>query len=82
MRAVPGGVPRPPYVGEMGPEHYDGSHVQSDEIIEAMRVAGRVAADSILVAAAMPSGPSMLTDPAWSDGSRPAFQQASPPLRR
>ena len=37
---------------------------------------------SILVAAAMPSGPSMLTDPAWSDGSRPAFQQASPPLRR
>mgnify|MGYP003583781281 CR=1 FL=1 len=52
MRAVPAGVPRPPYVGEMGPEHYDGSHVQSDEIIEAMRVAGRVAADSILVAAA------------------------------
>lgn len=52
MRAVPAGVPRPPYVGEMGPEHYDGSHVQSDEIIAAMRVAGRVAADSILVAAA------------------------------
>ena len=35
---------------------------------------------SILVAAAMPSGPSMLTDRAWSD-QRPGFQQASPPDR-
>ena len=36
---------------------------------------------SILVAAAMPSGPSMLTDRAWGDNSRSAFQQASPPDR-
>lgn len=36
----------------MGPEIYEGSHVQSAEVIEAMRLAGRIAADSILVAAA------------------------------
>lgn len=36
----------------MGPEHYDGSDVQTPEVIEAMRVAGRLAANSILVAAA------------------------------
>lgn len=35
---------------------------------------------SILVAAAMPSGPSMLSDRAWSD-QRPALQQASAPDR-
>lgn len=52
MRPVPASVPRPPYVGELGAEHYDGSHVQPTEVIEAMREAGRIAADSILVAAA------------------------------
>ncbi len=52
LRPVPADVPRPSYVGDMGPEIYDGSHVQSDEVIEAMRLAGRIAADSILVAAA------------------------------
>jgi len=35
---------------------------------------------SVLVAAAMPSGPSMLSDRTWSD-QRPAFQQATPPDR-
>lgn len=52
LRPVPASVPRPPYVGVMGAEHYDGSDVQSDEVIEAMRLAGQIAADSILVAAA------------------------------
>lgn len=35
---------------------------------------------SVLVAAAMPSGPSMLSDRTWSD-QRPGFQQASAPDR-
>ncbi len=52
MRAVPSNVPRPPYAGVMSAEQYDGSDVQSAEVIEAMRLAGRIAADSILVAAA------------------------------
>lgn len=61
MRSVPSSVPRPPYVGVMGPEIYDGSDVQSDEVIEAMRLAGRIAADSILVAAAQ-IAPGVTTD--------------------
>ncbi len=52
MREVPASVIRPSYVGVMAPERYDGPHVQSAETIQAMRVAGRIAADSILVAAA------------------------------
>lgn len=52
MRPVPPSVPRPPYVGVMAAEQYDGSDVQSAEVVEAMRLAGRIAADSILVAAA------------------------------
>lgn len=35
---------------------------------------------SILLAAAMPAGPSLLTDRSWSDG-RAAFQQSSLPDR-
>ncbi|MFB9619997.1 type I methionyl aminopeptidase [Brooklawnia cerclae] len=52
MRHVPAGVVRPPYVGDMGSENYDGPDVQSPEIVEAMRLAGRIAADALLVAAA------------------------------
>lgn len=52
MRPVPASVPRPPYVGVMAAESYDGPDVQPAEVIEAMRLAGRIAADSILVAAA------------------------------
>ena len=51
MRHVPSNVQKPPYAGEMTAEHYTGSHVQSPEIIEKMKKAGRIAADSILVAA-------------------------------
>lgn len=35
---------------------------------------------SVLVAAAVPSGPSMLSDRTWSD-DRPAFQQVGQPDR-
>jgi len=49
---VPESIARPPYVGDMGPEHYQGPDVQPPEIIEAMRETSRIAADAILVAAA------------------------------
>ncbi|CEG93774.1 type I methionyl aminopeptidase [Propionibacterium freudenreichii] len=48
---VPADIERPPYVGVMGPETYTGSDVQSSEIVEKMRIAGRIAADAILVTA-------------------------------
>jgi len=50
-RRVPANLPRPEYVDRAGPAPYAGSHVQSDETIEKMRVAGRVAAQAIAVAA-------------------------------
>jgi len=46
-RHVPARIPRPPYAGDMGPERYDGPDVQPPEIIAAMRVAGRVAAQAL-----------------------------------
>ena len=51
-RLVPAGIARPPYVGVMGPEEYDGPDVQPPEIIEAMRAAGRVAARALAVGGA------------------------------
>ena len=44
MRSVPAGIPRPEYVGKKAPEKHAGSDVQSQEIIEKMRIAGRIAA--------------------------------------
>ncbi len=41
---VPANIPRPEYVGKKGPKNYLGSHVQSAEIIEKMRAAGKLAA--------------------------------------
>lgn len=52
MRQVPADITQPTYVGVMGPENYQGSDVQSSEIVEKMRIAGRIAADALLVAAA------------------------------
>lgn len=52
LRHVPGTIVRPPYVGGMGPERYDGSDVQTPEVIEAMREAGRIAADALAAAGA------------------------------
>jgi len=45
----------------MGPEHYEGSDVQTPEVIEAMREAGRVAADA-LAAAGAAVAPGVTTD--------------------
>jgi len=61
MRQVPVGVARPPYVGVMAPELYTGSDVQTPEIIEAMRHAGRIAADAMALAGAAVA-PGVTTD--------------------
>ena len=44
MRSVPAGIPRPEYVGKKAPMKHSGSDVQSQDIIEKMRIAGRIAA--------------------------------------
>jgi methionyl aminopeptidase len=53
-RAVPPAIPRPEYVGKgkKGPNPYTGSAVQSAEIVERMRVAGRLAARALAETAA------------------------------
>lgn len=40
-------IPRPEYVGKKSPSPYLGSHVQSAETIEKMRIAGALAADAV-----------------------------------
>lgn len=44
MRLVPSAIARPEYVGKKAPKKHVGSDVQSQEIIEKMRIAGRIAA--------------------------------------
>jgi methionyl aminopeptidase len=52
-REVPASIPRPPYVGRAAPDPYTGNDVQSSETIERMRIAGRLAAQAMLAAAAI-----------------------------
>jgi methionyl aminopeptidase len=47
LRPVPADIPRPEYVGKRGPAPSRDPWVQSPEIIEAMRVAGRVGAGAL-----------------------------------
>jgi methionyl aminopeptidase len=47
MRSVPNSIPRPEYVGKKSPKRYRGSEVQSQETIEKMRIAGRIAASAL-----------------------------------
>jgi len=49
-RPVPAHIPRPEYVGRRAPRPYTGSHVQTPETIEKMRVAGRLAARALQLA--------------------------------
>jgi methionyl aminopeptidase len=49
-RPVPGHIVRPEYVGKKGPQEWRGSHVQTPETIERMRVAGRLAAQATQLA--------------------------------
>jgi methionyl aminopeptidase len=52
QRRVPAHIPRPEYVGQQAPLPYRGPDVQPPEIIERMRVAGRIAAQAMRAAAA------------------------------
>lgn len=47
MRRVPAHIARPEYVGRPAPTPFTGSEVQTPETIEAMRTAGRIAADAL-----------------------------------
>lgn len=47
-RAVPASIQRPEYVDKPAPRPFQGSDIQSPETIEAMRVAGRIAADALV----------------------------------
>ncbi len=47
LRTVPSDIPRPEYVGAKGPTPFTGSEVKDAETIEAMRVAGRIAAQAL-----------------------------------
>lgn len=58
---VPAHIPRPHYVGRDRPEPYRGPHVQSAEIIEKMRVAGRIAAQALAFAGSLVE-PGVTTD--------------------
>ncbi|MFL6077297.1 MAG: type I methionyl aminopeptidase [Mycobacteriales bacterium] len=47
-RKVPAGIPRPEYVDKPAPAPYTGPEVKSADILERMRVAGRLAADALV----------------------------------
>ncbi|MGQ0773301.1 MAG: type I methionyl aminopeptidase [Pseudonocardiales bacterium] len=47
MRPVPAAIPRPEYVGKRGPTPSTDPYTQSPEVIEAMRMAGRIAAAAL-----------------------------------
>jgi len=47
MRTVPAGIARPEYVGRPAPTPYVGTERKDPETLEAMRIAGRIAADAL-----------------------------------
>ena len=47
-RSVPASITRPEYVDRPAPAPFEGSDVQSAETIEAMQIAGRIAADALV----------------------------------
>ncbi|MFX4272624.1 type I methionyl aminopeptidase [Propionibacteriaceae bacterium Y1685] len=61
IRQVPPTIARPEYVGRKAPRPYTGSHVQSAETIEKMRIAGGIAARA-MHAAADAIAPGVTTD--------------------
>ena len=61
LRQVPPHIPRPPYVGRPAPEPFVGSEVKDADTIEAMRLAGRLAARA-LAAAGAAVAPGVTTD--------------------
>jgi methionyl aminopeptidase len=61
QRPVPAHIPRPEYVGKPRPSRLAEPWVQSPEVIEAMRTAGKIAAQA-LVTAGQAVGPGVTTD--------------------
>lgn len=61
QRSVPRSITRPHYVGRPAPEPYTGSHVQDEDTIARMRVAGRIAAQA-MQAASEAIAPGVTTD--------------------
>lgn len=51
IRPVPAAIQRPEYVGKPAPKPYTGSHVQSEDVIERMRIAGKIASQAMHEAA-------------------------------
>jgi methionyl aminopeptidase len=60
-RPVPGSIPRPEYVDRQAAQRYDGPEVKPPEIIDRMRIAGRLAARA-MAAAADRIAPGVTTD--------------------
>src|SRR3954447_702124 len=60
-RSVPGNIRRPEYVGKPAPTPYKGPEVQTPETVEAMRIAGRIAAQAMEEAAKL-IAPGVTTD--------------------
>lgn len=60
-RPVPASIPRPEYVDKPAPTPYDGSYVTSPELVEKMRVAGKLAAQA-LEAVGAAAKPGVTTD--------------------
>ena len=50
-RIVPAGINAPEYVGKKGPTLHKDGHIPSQEIVEKMRIAGRIAAEAMNEAA-------------------------------
>lgn len=61
MRSVPAHIQRPEYVGRPAPQPYTGPHVQTEETIEKMAVAGKIAAQAMHAGAAV-IAPGITTD--------------------
>ena len=60
-RSVPSPIPRPEYVGKPGPSPFGGTDVQTEETIERMRIAGRIAANALATVGAAVA-PGVTTD--------------------
>ena len=49
-REVPAQIPRPEYVGKPGPKPFRGSEIKTSEVVERMRIAGKLAAQALTLA--------------------------------
>ena len=61
LRSVPEHIKKPEYVGKRAPSIYQGSDIQSSEVIEKMKIAGTIAADAMHLAGTSIE-PGMTTD--------------------